>query len=300
MNANGPECFSILPRPDWLKKKISSGSDYLQMTHMIGGRRLNTVCKEACCPNQGECYGSGTATFMILGDTCTRNCRFCAVRHGRPVAAEDGEAVRVAETICDMGLEYAVITSVTRDDLEDGGASVFASVIQEVRWRKPELKIEVLIPDFGGDERSIMEVIDAGPDVLNHNIETVPRLYDAVRPQAKYIQSLDILTLAKTARPELMTKSGLMLGLGEKIFEIDQTLCDLYTAGCDILTIGQYLAPSRKHYPVKRYVSPKEFAEWQTKAYSMGFRAVVAGPFVRSSYKALDTYREALKFLNNC
>lgn len=283
--------------PGWLKKRIVSGSAYHRMHTMIRSRGLHTVCREACCPNQGECYSSGTATFMILGDRCTRNCRFCAVVNGAPSPVDAQEARAVAEAIASMQLRYAVLTSVTRDDLADGGSSYFAASIESIRELCKETVVEVLVPDFQGSEAAIHRVADAAPEVFNHNIETVPRLYKRVRPEADYVRSLELLRTVKRRNPAIFVKSGLMVGLGESSAEIDATLSDLLEAGCDILTIGQYLAPSAAHYPVKRYVAPEEYAAFAKTAREKGFAAVVAGSFVRSSYRARDMYLQAINGL---
>jgi len=293
MKSCRPTAEKTIARPDWLKKKITSGSRYYELNKMINGLGLNTVCSEACCPNQAECYSNGTSTFMILGERCTRSCRFCAVQKSRPDPVNPGEPAAVASAIERMGLDYAVITSVTRDDLADGGAAHFSTVISAVRHRCPDIRIEVLVPDFQGAAASIATVIRACPDVLNHNVETVPTLYPKVRPEASYQQSIDFFRTAKVLEPELITKSGLMLGLGESDKEVEQTLIDLYDAGCDILTLGQYLAPSADHHPVVSYLKPEDFISWERKAQEIGFAAVVAGSFVRSSYNAFEIYRQA-------
>lgn len=298
MKSCRPTAEKMIARPDWLKKKITSGGRYYELNKMIDGLGLHTVCSEARCPNQAECYSNGTATFMILGERCTRNCRFCAVQESRPDPVDPEEPAAVARAVERMGLGYAVITSVTRDDLADGGAAHFGEVISAVRSRCQDIKIEVLVPDFQGAAPSIATVVGARPDVLDHNIETVPSLYPDVRPAASYRQSLDFFRTVKLLEPELITKSGLMLGLGEHDKEVEQTLIDLYDAGCDILTLGQYLAPSPAHYPVANYLTPKEFRAWEKRAEEVGFAAVVAGSFVRSSYKAFETYRQ-VKRRNN-
>jgi lipoic acid synthetase len=261
------------------------------MHGLIQKTHLHTVCQEACCPNLGECFSQGTATFLILGDHCTRNCRFCAVAHGPTDHPDPGEPERVAEAVHTMKLRYAVVTSVTRDDLPDGGASVFAETIRRIRVKTPEARVEVLIPDLRGDLESLKTVLEARPDVLNHNMETVPRLYALVRPQAVYQRSIDLLKSVRQITQSIPTKSGLMLGLGERPDEIQQVLSDLLHAGCCILTLGQYLQPSAEHLPVKRFVTPEEFGEWRRKALEMGFREVASGPFVRSSYHAQEAYQ---------
>ncbi len=280
-----------LRKPPWLKRRIPSGATYQEIRGLIQERHLHTVCQEACCPNLGECFSQGTATFLILGDRCTRNCRFCAVAHGPVEPPDPGEPPRVAEAVDHMKLRYAVVTSVTRDDLPDGGASVFAETIRRIREKRPETKVEVLIPDFRGDLQSLKIVMEARPDVLNHNVETVPRLYASVRPQAVYQRSIDLLRNAHRLDPSIPTKSGLMLGLGEQPEEVVQVLRDLLDAGCRILTLGQYLQPSSEHLLVERFVMPEEFEEWRKKALQMGFREVASGPFVRSSYHAQEAYQ---------
>ncbi len=247
---------------------------------------VHTVCQSARCPNIGECFGARTATFMILGNVCTRSCRFCAVPGGPPAPPEDSEPRRVAEAARQLGLEHVVVTSVTRDDLPDGGASHFARTVAEVRALLPQATVEVLTPDFGGDEEAVRTVCDAAPDVYNHNVETVPRLYSRVRPQADYRRSLDLLVSVRTRLPTAVTKSGLMVGLGEVMAEVLGVLSDLRRIECDMLTIGQYLRPSPRHLPVSRYVPPGEFEFCQRAAEQMGFRYVASGPFVRSSYHA--------------
>jgi lipoyl synthase len=282
--------------PDWLKRRLPAAGRTDEIRQLLDGLHLATVCDGAHCPNRGECYARGTATFMILGETCTRNCRFCAVDSRDPGPPRADEPADVAEAAGRMGLSYVVVTSVTRDDLPDGGAGHFAATIQAIRRRLPEARVEVLTPDFQGDEAAIRTVLRAAPDVFNHNVETVPSLYGNVRPQADYRQSLDVLAAAGRIASELgkriFTKSGLMVGLGETREEIRQVLGDLRAAECDILTVGQYLAPSEAHYPVERFVPPEEFAEIEAEALEMGFRAVAAGPFVRSSYRADEVFEQ--------
>jgi len=272
------------PKPPWLKVRAPGSANYLRLKDLMRERRLHTVCEEARCPNIGECWHHGTATFMILGDVCTRACAYCAVAHGRPHEVDRGEPERVAEAIEAMRLRHAVITSVDRDDLPDGGASIFADTIRETRARIPGCRIEVLIPDFQGDARPLLDVLDAGPDVLNHNIETVPRVFRVVRARGDYRLSLELLRRAK--RAGLRTKSGMMVGLGETCEELLATLDDLRAVECDILTVGQYLRPSARHVAVDRYYTPEEFAQLKAIAFSKGFRYVEAGPLVRSSYHA--------------
>lgn len=286
-----------LAKPRWLRRTLPTGPEYEKIRKLLKGHALTTVCQEAKCPNQFECYGQGTATFMILGERCTRNCRFCAVGHPPEGLPDPEEPERVAEAVALLDLRYAVVTSVTRDDLPDGGASLFAETIRAIRRRRPGTLIEVLIPDLQGDREALSTILDAGPDVLNHNIETVSRLYPEVRPQARYPRSLELIRRVKESRPDIPTKSGLMLGLGEALAEIEETWRDLFAAGCDILTMGQYLQPSAGHLPVQRFVPPEEFAELEQKAYALGFAGVASGPFVRSSYQAEALYRRAKRRL---
>ncbi|HTR81434.1 MAG TPA: lipoyl synthase [Bacteroidota bacterium] len=273
-------------KPEWLKARVPGGENYAKLRSLIESRKLHTVCEEARCPNMGECWNSGTATFMILGDTCTRSCGFCAVKTGRPGFLDKDEPRRVGEAVESMNLRHAVITSVNRDELFDGGAQIFAETIREVRRRVPECRIEVLIPDFQGSETALNIVLDAQPDILNHNTETVPRLYSTVRPQAHYNRSLELLFRAKAKG--FLTKSGLMLGLGETTEEVLDTMSDLREAGCDILTLGQYLQPTKAHLPVERYVHPDEFLMLKRRGLEMAFRYVESGPLVRSSYHAAE------------
>jgi lipoic acid synthetase len=273
-----------LRKPEWLKAKVPGGEEYSKLRVLIDKRKLHTVCEEARCPNMGECWNSGTATFMILGDTCTRSCGFCAVKTGRPGFVDNDEPRRVGEAVALMNLRHAVITSVNRDELFDGGARIFAETIHEIRARVPNCRIEVLIPDFQGSEEALSIVLNAQPDILNHNTETVPRLYKTVRPQAQYARSLEVLQRAKHLG--FSTKSGLMLGLGETTEEVIDTMSDLRSVECDILTLGQYLQPTKEHLPIDRYVHPDEFALLKKKGMEMGFRHVESGPLVRSSYHA--------------
>ncbi len=281
-------------KPDWLRRRLPTGPAYEQVRGLLERSRLHTVCQEAHCPNIWECFSRGAATFLIMGPRCTRACRFCAVGHGRPASIDPHEPVHVAEAVLEMGLAYIVVTSVTRDDLTDGGAGVFAETILEIRKRVAHAAVEVLVPDFQGDRNALRMVMDARPAVLNHNIETIPHRYPRVRPGADYGRSLDILRWAGEEDPSIPTKSGLMLGLGESGKEVEGTFTDLLDAGCQILTLGQYLQPSKAHLPVERYVHPNEFDHWREKALDMGFRAVASGPFVRSSYQAEDLWRKAL------
>jgi len=278
--------------PPWLKVRAPGGEGYLRVKGLLRRATLHTVCEEAACPNIGECFEAGTATFLILGDICTRACRFCAIASGRPGPVDAEEPRRVAETVGLLGLRHAVVTSVTRDDLPDGGASIFAATIREVRRLSPSTAIEVLIPDLRGDWQALAVITDAGPDILNHNIETVPRLYRSVRPQAVYARSLDLLRRAKALRPDMLTKSGIMVGLGEQPAEIRVAMSDLREAGCDILTLGQYLRPSLRHLPVARFYPPEEFAALAEQGRALGFRHVESGPLVRSSYRAAHQWGE--------
>lgn len=281
-------------KPKWLRRSLPTGPEYEKIRQLLKSHDLTTVCQEAKCPNQFECYGQGTATFMILGDKCTRNCRFCAVRHQPESLPDPKEAERVAEAVVLLGLRYAVVTSVTRDDLPDGGAAFFAETIRQIRKRRPRTLVEVLIPDLQGNWQALRTIIEAGPDVLNHNMETVAGLYPEVRPEALYQRSLELLRQAKKIKPQLSTKSGIMLGLGETHAELVQTWHDLLASGCNILTMGQYLQPSADHLPVQRFLPPEEFAALQHEALDAGFSGVAAGPFVRSSYQAEQLYRLAV------
>jgi lipoic acid synthetase len=279
------------PKPRWLKKRLPIGPEYERVKELIDKDRLHTVCQEARCPNIWECFSQQTATFLIMGSRCTRDCRFCSVEQGPAGPPDPAEPERVAAAARQMGLRYVVITSVTRDDLEDGGAAFFAETIAAIHRHIPSARVEVLIPDLQGNLQALKTVLSARPDVLNHNIETVPRLYATVRPQARYRRSLQLLSRVKTYAPAMPIKSGLMLGLGESSEEIRATLQDLVAAGCRILTLGQYLQPSKAHLPVKRYVSPAEFENWKDTALEMGFYEVASGPFVRSSYHAKELYQ---------
>jgi len=275
-----------IPKPDWLKVRAPGSENYLRLKQLMRGLGLHTVCEEARCPNIGECWHHGTATFMILGDVCTRACGYCAVSHGRPATLDLDEPARVADAIRVLGLQYVVITSVDRDDLQDGGASIFAETIRLTRRVVPSCRIEVLIPDFKGEAAPLAAVLEAGPDVLNHNTETVPRLYRAARSGGKYARTLELLARSRELAPHIPTKSGLMVGLGEEWNELVHTLRDLGGAGVEILTIGQYLRPSIDHLPMTRYYTPAEFAELKRLAIDMGFGHVESGPLVRSSYHA--------------
>src|SRR3954453_6027559 len=278
-------------RPKWLRAPAPAGANYQELKALIDRLRLHTVCESAACPNVGECWNQRTATFMILGNVCTRRCGFCAVQKGAPLEVDYDEPRRVAEAVAAMGLKFAVITSVNRDDRSDGGAELFALVIQAIRERIPGCGVEVLIPDFQGSHEAVEIVMDAAPDVLNHNTETVPRLYRQVRLGARYERSLDVLAHAKRIAPETPTKSGLMLGLGEKPEEVLEVMRDLRGSKVDILTLGQYLRPSPKHLPIVRYVAPEEFDEFRRAGQEMGFAHVESGPLVRSSYHASDAVK---------
>jgi lipoic acid synthetase len=273
-------------RPPWLKVRFPAGPNYARLQELMRGEQLHTVCEEARCPNIGECWSRGTATFMILGDTCTRSCGFCAVKTGRPGAVDLGEPRRVALAIQRMGLKHAVITSVNRDELPDGGAGIFAETIRWSRRLNPATTFEVLIPDFKGERPPLETVLAAQPEILNHNTETVPRLYATVRPQARYERTLELLRVAKAIDPGALTKTGIMVGLGETNAEVLDTVRDIAAQGVDILTVGQYLRPAAQYLPVVRYWHPDEFDELKAAALAMGFRHVESGPLVRSSYHA--------------
>lgn len=292
---------TLTQRPKWLNKKVDL-KDCYGLQDMFNDLRLHTVCKEAGCPNISECFSKGTAAFMILGSICTRNCKFCGIEKGLPVGRQDlpaqidqNEPERVAEAIKRLNLKHAVITSVTRDDLDDGGAEFFKDTILAIRKKAGHITIEVLIPDFKGDERSVRKIVEAEPDIINHNIEIVPRLYMEVRPHADYQRSLNILRTSKRLNNKLYTKSGLMAGLGENDKEVLNALSDLKDAGCDFVSIGQYLSPSRLHYPVKEYVTPEKFAYYKEGALRMGFLYAASGPYVRSSYLAAEYIGDASK-----
>jgi lipoic acid synthetase len=277
------------PKPDWLRVRAPGSPNYLRLKGLMRDLKLNTVCEEARCPNIGECWHHGTATFMILGDVCTRACAYCAVAHGRPAPVDTAEPVRVASAIQALDLDYVVITSVDRDDVKDGGASMFAETIRETRMRLPRCRIEVLIPDFQGNEDALHTVLDARPDILNHNTETVPRLYRMARSAGRYARTLELLDRSRCYAPDVPTKTGLMVGLGEERDELVATFEDLRSTGCGILTIGQYLRPSPAHAPMVRYYDPDEFRELKAIALDMGFVHVESGPLVRSSYHAHET-----------
>ena len=274
--------------PEWFRVPAPGSAGYRALKNLMRGLNLHTVCESARCPNIGECWNSGTATFMILGDVCTRSCGFCAVKTGRPEGLDTEEPERVAEAVQTMGLRHAVVTSVNRDELIDGGARIFAETICAIRRLCRHTKVEVLIPDFQGNWRALRVVIDAAPDILNHNVETVPRLYKTMRPQAKYDRSLTLLKRAKTMGRDMPTKSGIMVGAGETPAEVRQTIRDIADCKTDILTIGQYLQPSAQHVPVARFYHPDEFLDLKQFALTLGFRHVESGPLVRSSYHAAD------------
>jgi lipoic acid synthetase len=287
---------NVHPRPEWLRVKFFGGERYQGLKRIMRTLDLHTVCESARCPNMGECWEHGTATFMILGDICTRACGFCAVPSGKPVGPPDeDEPLRVAEAAASMGLRYVVVTSVNRDDQPDGGAHIFARTIQEIRARIPGCKVEVLIPDFRGDWDALYTVLAVKPDILNHNTETVPRLYRQVRKGALYERSLELLRRSKQTHPGVPTKTGMMLGLGEEKAEVLDTMQDLAAQGTDILTLGQYLQPTREHLTVIRFVHPEEFAEYKRLGEQMGFKHVEAGPLVRSSYHAFDQAEAAIR-----
>ncbi|WP_020589041.1 lipoyl synthase [Desulfobacter curvatus] len=277
-------------KPRWLKKRMPKGGDCQRVTRLLSEAGLHTVCQEAACPNMFECFSKNTATFMILGSNCTRNCRFCNVTSNPPTQVDQDEPQRVADTVLKLKLSYVVVTSVTRDDLPDGGASHFARVIRAIKKAGPGIRVEVLIPDFQGDIEALETVAKAEPDVINHNIETVKGLYTRVRPQARYQRSLDLIRNVTKLFPGLPTKSGIMVGLGETIEELGTTFQDLYDHGCNILTVGQYLQPTRDHLPVEKFYTPEEFEHLDRMARDIGFEQVAAGPFVRSSYRARELF----------
>ena len=278
--------------PRWLKVRMPGGPNYLELKSLLEGNKLHTVCEEAHCPNIGDCWERRTATFMILGDICTRACAYCAVTSGKPAGVDLEEPIRLAETAKLMNLKYAVVTSVNRDDLPDGGAFIFAQCITQIRKRLPACKVEVLIPDFQGNWDALSTVIQCVPDTLNHNIETVRRMFHRVRPKGDYDQSLELLEKAKSLDPHMVTKSGMMIGLGESWNEIVDTMRDLRSVNCDLLTVGQYLRPSEKHIALHRWYTPEEFDQLGQEAYTLGFKHVASGPLVRSSYHA-DEQRAA-------
>lgn len=286
--------MDVARKPEWLKVKSSQGEENLKVMRLMRDLELHTVCEEADCPNRGECFKRGTATFMILGSNCTRGCTFCAVNKCPPEPVDPNEPHHIAEAVKKLGLRHVVVTSVTRDDLPDGGASHFADVIDAIKKEANDSPpvIEVLIPDLNGSMDALQTIINASPDIINHNVETVPRLYSEVRPQADYARSLELIKRVKQTAPRIATKSGIMLGLGETHEEVLEVLCDLRNVGCDILTIGQYLAPSRQHHPVIDYIHPDVFAEYKKAGQEMGFLYVASGPLIRSSYYAGEAYDE--------
>ena len=279
--------------PEWLKVKMPGSQSYLEVRELLQSAELHTVCEEAHCPNIGECWDRKSATFMVLGDICTRACRYCAVTSGRPAPVDMEEPERLARTVEHMGLRYVVITSVDRDDLPDGGALIFAQCIERIRERSPQTRVEVLTPDFGGRWLSLRSVLDAGPAVLNHNIETVRRVFPAVRAKGDYDLSLEFLRRAKEYAPDIPTKSGMMVGLGEEADEVLGTMRDLRDSGVELLTVGQYLRPSSRHVKMERFYHPREFRQFEEAGYAMGFRHVASGPLVRSSYHADEQHDAA-------
>lgn len=288
-----PEKFDTTPlrRPNWIKVRAPNGETYEQLQQLMRKKALHTVCEEANCPNMGECWGAGTATFLMMGDVCTRTCGFCDIKHGRPEALDWLEPERVAQAVKAMNLRHAVITSVNRDDRKDGGAPIFAMVIRRIREIHPGCSIEVLIPDFKGSSEALRIVMDARPEILNHNVETVPRLFKVVQPQDRYEWAAATLTNAKRIEPDVLTKSGIMVGLGETMDEIKTVMEDQRSWGVDILTLGQYLQPSRQHLPIARYYTMEEFAELKEFGLGIGFKWVESGPLVRSSYHAAEQVR---------
>ena len=284
-------------RPEWIKVQAPNGDTYAWLQELMRKKALHTVCEEAACPNMGECWGSGTATFLILGDVCTRSCRFCDIKHGRPAEVDWEEPERVAQAVKAMELKHAVITSVNRDEREDGGAPIFASIIRRIHELTPECSVEVLIPDFKANLAALKMVMDARPEILNHNIETVPSLFKKVQPQDHYEWSETVLRQAKEMDAEVLTKSGIMLGLGETLDEVKEVMQDLRDWNVDILTIGQYLQPSRQHLPIEKYYTLEEFAELKRFGLEIGFKWVESAPLVRSSYHAAEQVRALSKIL---
>ncbi|MFN2215777.1 MAG: lipoyl synthase [Anaerolineales bacterium] len=285
-----PEEINTTPlrRPEWIKVRAPSGETYQKLHQLMRVKELHTVCEEAMCPNMGECWGSGTATFLMLGDVCTRSCVFCDIKHGKPSPLDWLEPERVAQAVKSMNLKHAVITSVNRDERRDGGAPIFAMVIRRIRQLLPGCSIEVLIPDFKGSLEALKMVMDARPEILNHNVETVPRLFKQIQPQDHYEWAAATLTNAKKLEPDVLTKSGIMVGLGEELEEVKEVMRDQRSWGVDILTVGQYLQPSKKHYPISRYYTMEEFKELKDYGLSIGFKWVESGPLVRSSYHAAE------------
>jgi lipoic acid synthetase len=284
--------------PFWLRVKFNNNHTFREVDSLLSKGSLHTVCQEALCPNRGECWGDGTATFLLLGDVCTRACKFCDVKHGQPGPLDWEEPERVSRSVQAMGLEHAVITSVNRDERRDGGAPIFAMLIRRIRELSPGCSVEVLIPDFKGSLEALKIVMDARPDILNHNVETVPQLFRSVQPQSSYVFSRDTLVNAKKLQPGAITKSGLMAGLGETMDEIKETMAEIHSWGVDILTIGQYLQPSRNHLPVARFYTPDEFEELKTYGLKLGFKWVESAPLVRSSYRAGEQARALSKGTN--
>jgi len=280
-------------KPGWLKVRAPGGPRYLELKQLMRELDLHTVCEEARCPNVGECWEHGTATFMVLGDVCTRNCAYCAVAHGRPPKYDIEEPARVAQAIADMQLRHAVITSVDRDDLPDFGSFIFAETIRQIKQRLPDCSVEVLVPDFQGNERAIATVLEARPDIYNHNTETVPRLYKRCRPGGRYERVMQIFRASKRLAPDIPTKTGIILGMGETLEEVEAVMRDLREVDVDILTLGQYLRPSDDHIPIDRYVTPEEFRQLRDAGMAMGFRHVESGPLVRSSYHAWEQVQAA-------
>ncbi|MGB2814589.1 MAG: lipoyl synthase [Dehalococcoidales bacterium] len=279
--------------PPWFKQRLADPGVMSSMHGLLDGLNLHTICQSALCPNIGKCFTAGTATFLILGDVCTRRCTFCAVKKGLPGPVDETEPEHLLEAVQKLGLSYVVITSVTRDDLPDGGASQFARTVTLLRENAADIMVEVLVPDFRGSEEAIRMVVESGPQVFNHNVETVPRLYPEVRTGADYARSLELLYMVKELNPKITTKSGLMLGLGESQEEVVEVMRDLREANCDLLTIGQYLQPSAQHHPVGRFVPPEEFAEYEAIGREMGFAEVASSPLVRSSYRAAELFDKA-------
>ena len=285
----------ILEKPHWLRKKLSIGYSTMAIEGDLLNNRLHTICQEACCPNQGECFSKGEAAFLIMGNICTRNCRFCAVSSGIPLPLDPEEPYRLAQEVLSLRLQYVVVTSVTRDDLSDGGSNHFAKAIREIKAICKKTGIEVLIPDFKGSTSALETVLGQGPNVVNHNVETVPRLYSDVRPQANYDRSLELIKRIKEINSSMVTKSGLMVGLGETRSEVKNVMQDLRNANCDILTIGQYLCPSSSHHPVREYIEPQIFEEYKITGLELGFKSIVSGTFVRSSYRAVRSYKNIIE-----
>lgn len=273
-------------KPEWLKVEYQDPKKIAHVKKILNNLSLHTVCQEANCPNKMECFGKGTATFMVLGSVCTRNCRFCNVTKGSPSLVDEQEPIHVAQAVEELGLRHVVITTVTRDDIPDGGAAHFVRIIEEIRKRTPRTTIEVLISDLNGDEDALRRIVEAKPEIINHNVETVPALYETVRPMADYGRSLRVLQAVKEMNPDILTKSGIMVGLGEKVEDVIALFGDLRSVGCDFLTVGQYLAPSKEHLDVVEYVHPMIFQDYERAAYDLGFKHVASGPFVRSSYNA--------------